>query len=53
MKMRKSVIISIVLGTVCASAFAQNVNPTVQVTNDYQTRMAEVPKLGVAMNVPD
>lgn len=50
--MRKS-IISLVLSTVCAAAFAQNVNPTVQVTNDYQTRMAEVPKLGVAMNVPD
>ena len=32
---------------------AQNLNPEVQVTNEYQTRMGEVAKLGPAMKVPD
>ena len=41
------------LSAVCAVVSAQNVNPTVHVTNDYRTSMAEVPKLGVTMNVPD
>jgi len=32
---------------------AQNVNPTVQVTNDYKTQMSKVKKSGVQIFVPD
>ncbi|MCR5561499.1 MAG: hypothetical protein K6F58_06770 [Bacteroidales bacterium] len=34
-------------------ALAQNLNPEVQVTNDYQTRMADVHKTGIGMSIPD
>ena len=37
----------------CAGAAAQNLNPQVQVTNDYEARMADVHKRGVFMAVPD
>ena len=33
--------------------YSQNLNPQVQVTNDYQTRMADVSKLELQMQVPD
>ncbi len=32
---------------------AQNLNPEVQVTNEYQTRMGDATKLGPSMKVPD
>jgi len=38
---------------ISVSALSQNVNPTVQVTNDYQTHMSEVRKQGVEISVPD
>lgn len=37
----------------CIGAAAQNLNPQVQVTNDYEARMADVHKNGVFMAVPD
>lgn len=38
---------------VCAAASAQNLNPTVQVTNAYEGRLMEAAKQEVAMAVPD
>ena len=37
----------------CAAASAQNLNPTVQVTNDYEGKLMEVEKQKVGMAVPD
>ena len=37
----------------CAAASAQNLNPTVQVTNDYEGKLMEVEKQNVGMAVPD
>lgn len=37
----------------CAAASAQNLNPTVQVTNDYEGKLMEVNKQNVAMAIPD
>ena len=37
----------------CAAASAQNLNPTVQVTNDYEGKLMEVDKQNVPMAVPD
>lgn len=37
----------------CAGLSAQNLNPQVQVTNDYEARMGEAAKKGVALEVPD
>ena len=37
----------------CAAASAQNLNPTVQVTNAYEGRALDVEKQNVAMAVPD
>ena len=37
----------------CAVASAQNLNPTVQVTNDYEGKLMEVNKQNVAMAIPD
>ena len=50
--MRKSIhaLAALVL---CAPLFAQNINQTVQVTNDYVTRFADFQKQGGAMSVPD
>ena len=31
----------------------QNLNPEVQVTNEYQTRMGDASKQGPAMRIPD
>lgn len=49
----KRIEIAIALMAVSVAAGAQNVNPTVQVTNDYRTRMSEVKKQGVQLAVPD
>ena len=35
------------------SLYAQNINPEVQVTNEYQTRLNDVSKQGPAMVIPD
>lgn len=50
--MRKSIhaLAALVL---CAPLFAQNINQTVQVTNDYVTRFADFQKQGGALSVPD
>ena len=37
----------------CSGLSAQNLNPQVQVTNDYEARMGEAAKKGVALEVPD
>jgi len=37
----------------CAPVFAQNINQTVQVTNDYVTRFADFQKKGGSLVVPD
>ena len=37
----------------CAAVNAQNLNPTVQVTNDYEGKLMEVEKHNVGMAVPD
>lgn len=37
----------------CAVSFAQNLNPEVQVTNDYVTKMMDVEKQKLPMVVPD
>ena len=39
--------------TLCASLAAQNINQSVQVTNDYLTRFADFQKQGPALQVPD
>ena len=46
---------SIILASLLAAAgaFAQNLNPEVQVTNEYQTRLDDVAKQGPEMAVPD
>lgn len=38
---------------ICLSAEAQSLNPEVQVTNEYEARLADVHKNGVFMTVPD
>lgn len=50
--MRRYIIIASAL-LACAAASAQNLNPTVQVTNDYEGKLMEVNKQNVAMAVPD
>ena len=37
----------------CAPAVAQNINQSVQVTNEYETKFADFQKLGVDSQVPD
>ena len=37
----------------CVAASAQNLNPTVQVTNDYEGKLMEVDKQNLQMAVPD
>ena len=50
----KKTYIAIVLAIAAASPLAaQNLNPEVQVTNDYVARMADVHKNGTPMSVPD
>ena len=50
--MRRYIILTAAL-LACAAAAAQNLNPTVQVTNDYQGKQMEVEKQNVTMAVPD
>lgn len=50
--MRRYIILASAL-LACAAASAQNLNPTVQVTNDYQGKLMEVEKQNVQMAVPD
>ena len=49
----KKTISAALAALLCAGAAAQNLNPQVQVTNDYEARMADVHKRGVFMAVPD
>jgi len=39
--------------SLCAGAFAQEINPTVEVTNDYQGKTVEAVKPSQKMDVPD
>jgi hypothetical protein len=50
--MRRYIIIASAL-LACAAASAQNLNPTVQVTNDYEGKLMEVNKRNVPMALPD
>jgi len=50
--MRRYIIIASAL-LASAAVHAQNLNPTVQVTNDYEGKLMEVEKRGVDMAVPD
>lgn len=49
--MKRTIIFPLLL--VCAASFAQNLNPEVQVTNDYVTKMMDVEKQKLPMSVPD
>ncbi|MBR4826326.1 MAG: TonB-dependent receptor [Bacteroidales bacterium] len=49
----KRIIIPIVSVLLPLSVFSQNLNPEVQVTNEYQTRLDDVSKQGPEMVVPD
>ena len=50
--MRRYIILAVAL-TACTALGAQNLNPTVEVTNDFQGKLMEVEKHGVQMAVPD
>ena len=50
--MRRYIILAAAL-TACTALSAQNLNPTVEVTNDFQGKLMEVEKHGVQMAVPD
>lgn len=49
----KRIVISIAFAAISAGLAAQNLNPEVQVTNEYQTRLHDVTKQGPEMVVPD
>ena len=49
----KRIVISILAAALSAGLAAQNLNPEVQVTNEYQTRLNDVAKQGPEMVVPD
>ena len=49
----KKIIISIAAASLTLSLAAQNLNPEVHVTNEYQTRLEDVKKQGPEMVVPD
>ena len=49
----KKTILSLAAAALCASLAAQNINQSVQVTNDYLTRFADFQKQGPALQVPD
>ena len=44
---------ALALLALCAPLGAQNINQTVEVTNDYRTRFADFQKQGPTMTVPD
>ena len=48
---RNAIILSLVLAS--QALWAQNLNPEVHVTNEYQTRINDVSKKGVDMTIPD
>lgn len=50
--MRRYIILASAL-LACVAASAQNLNPTVQVTNDYEGKLMEVEKHNLQMAVPD
>lgn len=50
--MKKS-IISVALLLVCGVLSAQNINQSVQVTNEYQAKFADFPKQELSISVPD
>ena len=51
--MNRHLIAFLALGAVCSAAAAQNLNPEIVVTNEYETRMPEVPKADLPMAMPD
>ena len=51
--MKNRINLAIALMALCAPLSAQNINQSVQVTNDYVTRFADFQKQGPAMVVPD
>ncbi len=52
-KMMRKYIVSAVLVSLPLCAFSQNINPTVQVTNDYQGKIMEVHKGELPVSVAD
>jgi hypothetical protein len=52
-KMMRKYIVSAVLFSLPLCAFSQNINPTVQVTNDYQGKIMEVHKGELPVSVAD
>lgn len=52
--MKNKVVISLLLaGAPFLHASAQDLNPEIIVTNEYETKMVDAPKLGVPLSVPD
>lgn len=49
----KRITILLAAALVPMGVYAQNLNPEVQVTNEYQTRLNDVSKQGPSMSVPD
>ena len=49
----KKINLAIAMMALCAPLSAQNINQSVQVTNDYMTRFADFQKQGPALGVPD
>ncbi|MCR4859843.1 MAG: hypothetical protein K5910_04180 [Bacteroidales bacterium] len=49
----KKITIAVAAMALCASLSAQNINQSVQVTNDYITRFADFQKQGGGLQVPD
>lgn len=49
----KKINLAIAMMALCAPLSAQNINQSVQVTNDYVTRFADFQKQGPALGVPD
>ena len=49
----KKTIIQLALLSVCGVLSAQNINQSVQVTNEYQAKFADFPKQELSISVPD
>ena len=51
--MKRNIILSAVLALACSAAFAQTINPSVEVTNDFLSSVDDYNKLGVNPAIPD
>lgn len=48
-----SLALAAVLALSCGSAWAQDINPSVEVTNDFASSVSDYDKVGIALSVPD